>query len=86
MIQKTFQPLVQRAAKAKSDRSRKRGFPVPSAKEINVSSKTVFEARQIRDAEKADPGIVERTLDEQLERGEEPRDFHHYHVSMFSDE
>ena len=45
---------------------------LPSAADIGISRKTVFEARQIRDAEKADPGIVQRTLDEQIERGEEP--------------
>jgi hypothetical protein len=43
-----------------------------SNEDIGLSRKTVFEARQIRDAEKADPGIVKRTLDEQIERGEEP--------------
>jgi hypothetical protein len=43
-----------------------------SNEDIGISRKTVFEARQIRDAEKADPGIVQRTLDEQIERGEEP--------------
>jgi hypothetical protein len=29
-------------------------------------------ARQIRDAEAADPGIVRRTLDEKIASGEEP--------------
>jgi len=52
-----------------------------TAPEIGVSSRAIFEARQIRDAEKADPGIVKRTPDEQIERGEEPTDF--YHVSRF---
>jgi hypothetical protein len=32
----------------------------------------IHEARQIRDAEAADPGIIRRTLEEKLERGEEP--------------
>ena len=32
----------------------------------------IHEARRLRDAEAADPGIVRRTLDEKLERGEEP--------------
>lgn len=32
----------------------------------------IHEARRLRDAETADPGIVRRTLDEKLRRGEEP--------------
>lgn len=32
----------------------------------------IHDARLIRDAEQADPGIVRRTLNERLERGEEP--------------
>ncbi|MCE8538177.1 hypothetical protein KBY27_12005 [Ruegeria pomeroyi] len=32
----------------------------------------IHDARLIRDAETADPGIVRRTLDEKVERGEEP--------------
>jgi len=32
----------------------------------------IHEARRLRDAEATDPGIVRRTLDEKLERGEEP--------------
>lgn len=32
----------------------------------------IHDARLIRDAEQADPGIVRRTLNEKLERGEEP--------------
>ncbi len=32
----------------------------------------IHEARRLRDAEAAEPGIVRRTLDEKLERGEEP--------------
>ena len=35
-----------------------------------VSPKELHEARQVRDAEQADPGIVRRTLDEALEVGE----------------
>lgn len=40
--------------------------------DIGLTHKQIHEARQIRDAEEADPGIVRRTLDEQLEAGEEP--------------
>jgi hypothetical protein len=37
-----------------------------------IPPKDIHEARIIRDAEKVDPGIVRRTLDEKLEQGEEP--------------
>jgi hypothetical protein len=40
--------------------------------QLGLSRKDIHEARQIRDAERADPGIVRRTLDERLARGEEP--------------
>lgn len=40
--------------------------------EMGLTSKAIHEARQIRNAEVADPGIVRRTLDERLSRGEEP--------------
>lgn len=45
---------------------------VPSAADIGLSRKAIHDARLIRDAEVADPGIVRRTLKEKLERGEEP--------------
>lgn len=39
---------------------------------IGLTAKQVHEARQIRDAEQADPGIVRRTLDAALDAGSEP--------------
>lgn len=44
----------------------------PSAADIGLTHKNIFEARQVRDAEKADPGIVRRTLDQKLDAGQEP--------------
>ncbi|BAS01113.1 hypothetical protein BV133_3519 [Blastochloris viridis] len=44
----------------------------PTVVELGVSPKLIHEARKIRDAEAADPGLVRRTLDDQLSRGEEP--------------
>ena len=38
--------------------------PKATAADIGLSRKDIHEARQIRDAEKADPGIVRRTVDE----------------------
>lgn len=43
-----------------------------TAAEIGISRKDIHEARQIRDAEKADPGVTARTLNEIVDRGEEP--------------
>lgn len=43
----------------------------PTAKDI-VSPRAIHEARQVRDAEAAEPGIVRRTLDDKLARAEEP--------------
>lgn len=44
----------------------------PTVSDLGLTRKEVHEARLLRDAEAADPGIIRRTLDEQLERGEEP--------------
>ena len=40
--------------------------------DLGLRRDQVHDARLIRDAEAADPGLVRRTLDERLERGEEP--------------
>lgn len=45
---------------------------VPVAADIGLNAKQIHEARQIRDAEEAQPGIVRATLDAALEAGEEP--------------
>lgn len=45
---------------------------VATVAELGLTHKEIHEARLIRDAEKAEPGIVRRTLDEKLARGEEP--------------
>lgn len=47
-------------------------FLPATAADLGLSHKEVHEARVIRDAEEAEPGIVRRTLDEKLARGEEP--------------
>lgn len=43
-----------------------------SAASLGLSRKDIHDARLIRDAERADPGLVRRTLDERLAQGEEP--------------
>ena len=45
---------------------------VATAAELGLTHKEIHDARLLRDAEDADPGIVRRTLDEKLSRGEEP--------------
>ncbi len=40
--------------------------------EAGLSAKQMHEARQFRDAEKAEPGIIKRTISDRLERGEAP--------------
>lgn len=47
-------------------------FLPATAADLGLSHKEVHEARAIRNAEEVDPGIVRRTLDEKLARGEEP--------------
>lgn len=45
---------------------------VASVTDIGLTHKDIHEARIIRDAEVAEPGIVRRTLDEKLNLGDEP--------------
>ena len=45
---------------------------VTTAADLGLRRDQIHEARRLRDAEAADPGIVRRTLDQKLERGEEP--------------
>ena len=34
----------------------------PTSTDIGISSKEIHEARQVRDAEKVDPGVIQRTI------------------------
>jgi hypothetical protein len=49
-----------------------RGEDTPTAADIGLTHKEIHEARKIRDAEQADPGIIRRTLDDALDAREEP--------------
>ncbi|KZY32284.1 hypothetical protein A3731_22370 [Roseovarius sp. HI0049] len=42
------------------------------ASDLGLSGKDIHEARHMRDAEAADPGVIERTVNDMAERGEEP--------------
>lgn len=45
---------------------------LPTGKDLGLSYKDIHEARQFRNAEKAEPGLISRALDAMIERGEEP--------------
>ena len=49
-----------------------RAEELPAAADIGLSHKDIHEARQLRDAERDDPGVTRRVIDGMLERGEEP--------------
>ncbi len=53
-------------------RSKVEPATVTTAADLGLRRDQIHEARRLRDAEAADPGIVRRTLDQKLERGEEP--------------
>ena len=48
------------------------GNSKPTAADLGFTRRAIMEARQIRDAEVRDPGIVERTVNAALDRGDEP--------------
>ena len=45
---------------------------VSTAAELGLRRDEIHEARKIRDAERADPGIIHRAIEGMIERGEEP--------------
>jgi hypothetical protein len=47
-------------------------MPPATAADLGLRRDQIHEARQLRDAEAAEPGIVRRTLDDRLDRGDEP--------------
>lgn len=59
-------------AKAGGDKSKLPDQNFATAADIGLTHKDIHEARQVRDAEKADPGIAQRALNAMVERGEEP--------------
>ena len=44
----------------------------PTAAQLGIRRDEIHEARQFRDAERAAPGIIDRTISGMIERGEEP--------------
>lgn len=45
---------------------------IPTIADIGLTKQEISDARQVRDAERVSPGVVARTLNEIVERGEEP--------------
>lgn len=43
-----------------------------SAQDIGLTHKDIHDARKLRDAERSEPGVVQRTINSMIERGEEP--------------
>ncbi|MCJ2135560.1 hypothetical protein MKK69_16130 [Methylobacterium sp. J-026] len=48
------------------------GNTVATVTDLGLTRKAIHEARQLRYAEAADPGVIRRTLDARLEQGQEP--------------
>jgi len=48
------------------------GNAKPTVADLGISRKQIHDAREVRDAEEEEPGIVQRVLDEAIENGEEP--------------
>ena len=46
--------------------------PLATVGDLGLRHDEIHEARQIRDAEKAEPGIAERALLDMVQRGQEP--------------
>ena len=57
---------------ARTDLVRDANDVAATAADLGLNRREIHEARLLRDAEAADPGLVRRTLDERLARGEEP--------------
>lgn len=48
------------------------GNSIPTAADMGLNRKDIYEGRLIREAEEADPGVVRRTLDQRIKAGQEP--------------
>jgi hypothetical protein len=52
----------------------------PTVKDLGLTRKQIFNARQVRDAETKEPGITRKTVDAQLKTGREPIRAHGFQV------
>jgi hypothetical protein len=52
------------------------GNNAPTVEDLGLTRKQIYEARQVRDAERADPGIVRRTLNARISERQEPTRTH----------
>jgi hypothetical protein len=73
-----YDAAQERGEIAKPSDTLRRGPVIPEGNngghigDLGFTAKQIHEARQIRDAEQIDPGVVRRVLDEKLAAGEEP--------------
>jgi hypothetical protein len=67
---------AQERGEVRKDGQRGKAVPdensIPTTADIGLTRKLVHEARQVRDAEKAKPGIVREAVEGKLQAGEEP--------------
>jgi hypothetical protein len=61
------------ATQSRHDGSVPAGNTAPATvSDLGLTRKAIHEARQLRDAEAADPGVIRRALDARLAQGQEP--------------
>lgn len=53
-------------------RSKVEPVNVTTAADLGLRRDEIHEARKLRDAERADPGVIQRAIDRMVDRGEEP--------------
>jgi hypothetical protein len=67
------------AKSGEQDRARKKdsvlsGNTIGTVTDIGLTRKLIHEARKVRDADNAQPGVAQRVIEEKVRAGEEPRD------------
>lgn len=67
-----YDQAQERGEVAGHGRSKVEADNVTTTADLGLRRDEIFEARQMRDAEKQDQGLIKRTIDGMIERGEEP--------------
>lgn len=67
-----YDAAQERGEVAGHGRSKVEADNVTTTADLGIRRDEIHEARKLRDAEAADPGIVQRAIDEMVEQGEEP--------------
>ena len=58
------------------------GNGLATVSDLGLTRKAIHEARHLRDAEAADPGLIRRTLEARLERREEPMLYRNFDMAL----